>query len=449
MDHALALHRLQFAFTITFHYLFAQLSMGLALLILLLKTAARSRGNDYYNQAARLWIRVLALCFVIGVVTGLPMEFQFGTNWAAFSKAAGAVIGQTLAMEGVFAFFLESTLIGLLLFGEKRLSARAHWMVSLLVWLGTWLSAYFILATNAWMQHPVGYKLLPGGRAELESLAALLLNPWLGWMFLHNQLGTVVTAGFFMASVGAFYLLTGRHQNYARTYLRLGVISAGAASILMLFPTGHGQARNVALHQPAGFAGMEALFQTTQSAPMAVLGQPDVEAARLDNPVLIPGLLSFLTYGDWNAEVKGLDAFPRGEWPDQIPLLYYSYRIMIGLGSLFIAVSLVSWYKLARGNLYRSRSWLWILMLMAPFPFIANTAGWMTAELGRQPWLVYGVMRTAQGASAQVSSGNALFTIIGFVGLYLLLGMLFLYLLFHEIDRGPGPEVPSGGPQGH
>jgi len=444
MESALGLHRFHFAFTITFHYLFAQLSMGLALLILILKTMALRTSDEHYHRAARFWIRIFAITFVVGVVTGIPMEFQFGTNWSRFARAAGGVIGQTLAMEGVFAFFLESTFVGLLLFGEKRLSAKAHWAIALLLWLGTWLSAYFILATNAWMQHPVGYKLAPGGEAELKSLWALLLNPWLGWMFLHNQLGTVVTGGFVMAAVGAFYLLSGKHQAYGRTFVRLGVTSAGVASLLMLFPTGDMQAKNVARHQPAALAGMEGMFETVRGAPFAVVGQPDMEKLRMDNPLLIPGFLSFLAYGDWSAEVKGLRAFPRDQWPDQVPLLFYSFRIMIGLGVAFIIVCLVSWFKLWRGRLFQSRGWLWVLLVTAPFPFIANTAGWMAAELGRQPWLIYGVTRTAEGASFNVSGANALFTLMGFTGMYAVLAILFLYLSGREIDHGPEPQADAG-----
>ncbi len=441
MESALGLHRFHFAFTITFHYVFAQLSMGLALLIFLLKTLGLKRAEEHYQRAARFWIRIFAITFAVGVVTGIPMEFQFGTNWARFARAAGGVIGQTLAMEGVFAFFLESTFVGLLLFGEKRLSAKAHWAVSLLLWLGTWLSAYFILATNAWMQHPVGHRVLPGGEAQLESLWALLLNPWLGWMFLHNQFGTVVTAGFLMASIGAYYLLTGRQAAYGRTFLKTGVVAGGVASLLMLIPTGDMQVRNVERHQPATLAAMEGLFETMQGAPIAILGQPDMEKLRLDNPLLVPRMLSFLTYRRWMAEVKGLDAFPRDQWPDQIPLVYYSYHIMVGLGTMFIALSLVSLFKLWRRRLFASRRWLWVIMLAAPFPFIANTAGWMTAEMGRQPWLIYGLLRTSEGSSANVSGGNALFTLIGFMGMYAVLAILFLYLSCREIDHGPEPEA--------
>jgi cytochrome d ubiquinol oxidase subunit I len=444
MDSVLGLHRFHFAFTITFHYVFAQLSMGLALLIFVLKTAALKTGKPEYNEAARFWARIFALTFAVGVVTGIPMEFQFGTNWARFSKAAGGVIGQTLAMEGVFAFFLESSFLGLLLFGEKRLSAKGHWLTSLALFGGTWLSGFFIVATDAWMQHPVAYRLGANGEAELESFWGLLLNPWVGWMYLHTMIGTVVAGSFLMASVGAFYLLMRRDEAHGRLFVRVGVLAGVIASVLMLFPTGDGQGKMIAAHQPVTLAAMEGLFQTAQGAGLAILGQPDIEKRRLDNPAVVPRMLSFLTYRRWKAEVKGLEAFAAADWPDNVPLLYYSYHIMIGIGTIVIAVMLVSAWRLWKRRLYESRAWLWLLMLMLPLPIIANTAGWMTAELGRQPWLIYGLMRTAEGTSALVSSGNTLFTLIGFLGMYTLLAMLFLFLAHHEIDRGP---VPAGAPE--
>jgi cytochrome d ubiquinol oxidase subunit I len=446
MDSVLAMHRLHFAFTITFHYLFAQLSMGLALLIFILKTMALRTGQEHYHRAARFWIRIFAINFAVGVVTGIPMEFQFGTNWARFSKAAGGVIGQTLAMEGVFSFFLESTFLGLLLFGEKRLGPRSHWFTAGMMWGGTWLSGYFIVATNAWMQHPVGYLLGPSGEALLGSFWALLFNPWLLWMYLHTMLGAVVTGSLVMASVGAFYLLTCQQEAYGRTFVRLGVIAGCLAAVLMLFPTGDNQGKMVARHQPATLAAMEGLFETTQGAPLAILGQPDTEKRQLDNPALIPRMLSFLTYRRWEAEVKGLDAFPKQNWPDNVPLLYYSYHIMVGLGTIFIAALAFSAWQLRRGRLYESRPALWLLMLLLPFPFIANTAGWITAEVGRQPWLIYGLMRTSDGPSTNVSSGNTLFTLLGFMGLYALLAILFLFLTHREIEHGPA-ALPGPDPQ--
>ena len=441
---ALALHRFHFAFTITYHYIFAQLTMGLALLVFILKTMALRTGNDHYNQAARFWARIFAINFAMGVVTGIPMEFQFGTNWARFSEAAGGVIGQMLAMEGVYSFFLESTFLGLFLFGEKRLGPRLHWMTSLMVFLGSWLSGYFILATSSWMQHPVGYTLGENGEIILTSFVALLTNPWLLWQYTHNMTATVVTGSFVMVSVGAFYMLRGIHQDQSRIFLRLGIIAGTIASILMAFPTGDGHGQMLAKHQPATLAAMEGLFETREGAPIALVGQPDVERRRLDNPIEVPNVLSFLTYRRWGAEVKGLDAFPEEDWPDNIPLLYYSYHIMVGLGTIFIAMMSFSAWQLWRGRLYDSRPLLWVLMFLFPFPFIAATAGWMTAELGRQPWLIYGLMRTADGTSDLVSAGNTLFTLLGFMGMYTVLGILYLFMVGREVEHGPAAAAQSG-----
>ena len=440
MEDAIGLHRLHFAFTVTFHYLFPQLTMGLALLLLILKTLALRTGNEHYNRAVRFWARIFGINFALGVVTGIPMEFQFGTNWAQFSRAAGGVIGQTLAMEGIFSFFLESTFLGLLLFGEKRLGPRGHWFSALMVFLGSWASGYLIVATDAWMQHPVGYSLDVHGQPQLSSFWGLLLNPWALWQYAHNMCGAVITGSFVMAAIGAFYLLSRVHGSYGKTFVRLGVITGLVASLLQLFPTGDGQGRMVTLHQPVTLAAMEGLFETQPGAPLVILGQPDVAARRLDNPLQVPRALSMLTYRRWEAEVQGLDKFPPADWPDEIPLVYYSYHVMVGLGTIFIAVMLLAGWALWRGTLYTSRGLLWLLLLSCPFPYIANTAGWVTAEAGRQPWLIYGLMRTPAGVSPRVSAGNALFTLIGFMGLYLVLGILFLFLVSREIAHGPEPE---------
>ncbi len=351
MEDSLGIHRLHFAFTVTFHYIFPQLTMGLALLLVILKTLALRSGKEYYNRAARFWARIFGINFVLGVVTGIPMEFQFGTNWAQFSRAAGGVIGQTLAMEGVFSFFLESSFLGLFLFGEKRLGPKGHWFAALMVFLGSWLSGYLIVATNAWMQHPVGYTLGPNGEILLSSFWALLLNPWALWQYAHNMNAAVITACFVVAGVGAFYLLSGRHEADGRAFVRLGVILGVMATSLQVFPLGDAQGRLVAHHQPATLAAMEGLFETKRGAPLTILGQPDMEKKRLDNPLVVPRMLSFLTYWHWKAEVKGLDSFPPEDLPDRIPLLYYSYHVMVGLGTIFLAVMVVAAWLLWRGRL--------------------------------------------------------------------------------------------------
>jgi cytochrome d ubiquinol oxidase subunit I len=440
MNSALLVHRLHFAFTITFHYLFPQLTMGLAPLIVLLKTLGLRRNDETYHQAARFWARIFGINFVLGVVTGIPMEFQFGTNWSHFSRFAGGVIGQTLAMEGMFAFFLESAFLGLFLYGEKRLSPRAHWWSAVAVFVGSWLSGYFIIATDAWMQNPVGYERVPDGSVQLSSFWELVLNPWAWWQYTHNMSGAAITGAFVMASVGAFYLLSGKHREHGQIFLRTGVLAGCIFSVLQLFPTGDGQGRMVAQHQPVTLAAMEALFTSQSGAPLVIIGQPDVDARKIDNPLLVPKALSFLTYRRWQAQVAGLDSFPERLWPQNIPLLYYSYHIMVGLGTVFIAIMLVSLFLLWRGKLFDTRWMLWILLLSLPFPYIANTAGWMTAELGRQPWLVYGLMLTADGYSKTVSAGNGMFTLLGFMGIYTVLGILFLFLVRREIENGPVAE---------
>jgi cytochrome bd ubiquinol oxidase subunit I len=440
MEQALGIHRLHFAFTIVFHYIFPQLTMGLALLIVYLKTKALRTNDEHYNRAARFWARIFGINFVVGVVTGIPMEFQFGTNWAAFSKAAGGVIGQTLAMEGVFSFFLESSFLGLFLFGERKLGRIGHWWAAFLVCLGSWLSGYLIVATNAWMQYPTSHRIASDGRIELASFWSLLVNKWVLWQYAHTMLGAVQTGCFVMAAVGAFYLLTHRSESYGRTFVKGGVLVGVVAAILQLFPTGDEQGKLIADHQPITLAAMEGLFETEAGAPIAIIGQPDVQKRRLDNPIQIPSMLSFLTYKQWKADVRGLDAFPQDQWPDMIPLLYYSYHVMVGLGTIFIAVMGLSALMLWRGKLYDSRVMLWSLMICVPLPYIANTAGWMTAELGRQPWLIYGLMRTAHGVSPLVGAGNAWFTLIGFMGLYTVLGILWLFLVYREIEDGPEPD---------
>lgn len=438
MDTAVDLHRFHFAFTITYHYLFPQLTMGLALLIVILKAAHLKTGDELFNRSARFWAKIFAINFAMGVVTGIPMEFQFGTNWARFSKAAGGVIGQTLALEGVYSFFLESTFLGLFIYGEKILGRIGHFVAAFLVFVGSWLSGYFIIATNAWMQHPVGYHLNEQSDIILNSWTALIFNPWALWQYAHNMMGSVVTASFVVSAVGAYYLLSHKHEQYGQIFLRAGVTVGFIATILVAFPTGDQQGMLVARHQPITLAAMEGHFDTQSSAPIAIMGQPDMEQQKLDNPITIPGALSFITYKRWDAEVKGLNDYPKEDWPTNIPLLYYSFHIMVGLGTIFIAIMALSFIQLRRGKLQATRPLLWILMLAAPFPYIANTAGWMTAELGRQPWLIHGLMRTVDGTSRQVSSGNTLFTLMGFMGMYTLLSALFMFMVTREISHGPG-----------
>ena len=375
---ALALHRIHFGFTVTYHYLFPQLTMGLALLIVILKTMALRTKDERYNVSARFWAKIFAVNFLLGVVTGIPMEFQFGTNWSEFSRRTGGVIGQPLAMEGVFSFFLESSFLGLFLFGEKRLSRFAHWSAAFLVFCGSWISGFFIIVTDAWMQHPVAYQAMPNGTFEVASFWGLMMNP-----------------------------------------------------------TGDLHGKYMAKNQPIATAAMEGLFRSQTGAPIVLMGQPDVEGQKIDNPIAVNKVLSFLIYGTTAAEVKGLDQYPKDLWPTTLPLLFYSYHIMAGLGTYFVALMAVAAFLLWRGKLYTSRWILWPILLSFPLPYIANTAGWMTAEIGRQPWLVYNLIRTSDGYSTHIGAGTSLFSLLGFLGMYTVLSILWIMLVYNFIHKGP------------
>jgi cytochrome d ubiquinol oxidase subunit I len=436
-------HRLQFGFTATYHYLFPQLTMGLALFIVLFKLLARRAGGERYQDAARFWIRIFGINFAVGVVTGIPMEFQFGTNWAQFSQRAGGVIGQTLAMEGLFAFFLESSFLGVLLLGEEKFGRKIHDLAAWALFVGSWLSGYFIIVTNAFMQHPTGHRIALDGTFQVASLLAFLLNPWALVEYAHNMIAAVVTASFVVCAVGAYYTLRDEHRAQASIFLRTGVIVGLLASLLVAFPTGDRQGKMVAAHQPAALAAMEGRWNSGSWAEINFIGQPDVQNQRLDNPVRMPGILSFIAYGSFDSNVKGLSDFPPEQWPPNIELLYYSFHIMAGLGTIFIALMALAALQLWRGALTRSRWLLWILMLAFPFPYIATTAGWMTAELGRQPWLLYGLLRTREGTSHLVHGGQTVFTSLGFAGLFVILGFLFLFLIMREIAHGPVPHSTS------
>ena len=435
--------RFQFAFTITYHYLFPQLTMGLGLLILVSKVVARAKRDPRWDDLARFWARIFAINFAVGVVTGIPMEFQFGTNWSRFSGYAGGVIGMTLAMEGMFAFFAESAFLGLFLFGEKKLGPRGHLFAAIMLFLGSWLSGYFIITTNAFMQHPVGFAVGAGGNLHLADVWAFLFNRWALWQYAHTMCAAAITGAFVVAAVGAYWTLMGRHEAAARRSLKLGVITGLVACLLQLFPTGDRSGKLVAEYQPAALAAMEGKFRTSAPAELAIIGQPNVDEHRLENPIIVPRVLSFLAYGSFGAKVTGLDDIPRDQWPDNVELLYFAYHIMVGLGTLLIVVMGLAALALWRGTLYRSRRILWLLLLAFPFPYIATTFGWLTAELGRQPWVVYGLLRTSAASSPRVAAGDVAFSTLGFLGLYLVVGLLFVYLVGREIARGPAPAAAA------
>jgi cytochrome bd ubiquinol oxidase subunit I len=427
--------RLQFAFTIMFHYLFPITTMGLAPFVAFY-TIEAARGDRDAGRAAAFWTHIFAINFAIGVVTGIPMEFQFGTNWALFSALSGGVIGQPLAMEGVYAFFLESIFLGVLLYGKEKVAPRLHAASAVIVWLGSWLSGYFIVATDAWMQHPVGYAIGAHNRIEMANLGAVLFSPFALWQFAHVLCGALVTGGFLVAGIGAYYLLSKREFDLGRRFVNGGVVVALLFSLLVVFPTGDRNSADVTAYQPVKLAAMEGLFESTQGAPLAIIGMPDTANRTLIDPIFVPDVLSFLAYGNFEANVKGLSAYATELWPP-VELTYYAYHVMVGLGTIFGAIAVLAAFFLWRKTLFRRRAVLWLLLLVMPFPYIANEAGWIVTEVGRQPWLIYGIMRTSAGISPTVAAGETLFTLIGFLGMYFLLGVLFLYLVLREIAEGP------------
>ncbi len=429
------LDRLQFAFTIMFHYLFPIGTMGLAPFVAWFTWRA-SKGDEEAARAARFWTKIFAINFAAGVVTGIPMEFQFGTNWATFSERSGSVVGQPLAMEGIFAFFLESVFLGVLLYRRAGTPTPLQALAALLVWIGSWLSGFFIVAADAWMQHPVGYTIDGKGHILLLDIWSVLFQRFAIWQYLHVICGAMVAGGVLVAGIGAYYLLSKRDEQLARRLVRAGTLTAFIFSGLAVFPTGDRNGADVTNAQPVKLAAMEGLFESTPGAPLALIGMPDLHTKTLIDPIDVPSLLSFLAYGNFNANVDGLTKYERTLWPP-VELTYYAYHIMVGLGTIFggvlgVATLLLLWGK----RLYTTPLALWALMLLMPFPYIANEAGWTVTEVGRQPWIVYGLMRTADAYSQNVVSGETLFTLIGFAGMYFLLGVLFLYLVLRQIDQG-------------
>lgn len=437
MQNAVLVDRIQFAFTIMFHYLFPIGTMGIAPFIAWFTVRGIRKGDEIATRSARFWAKIFTINFAVGVVTGIPMEFQFGTNWAAFSARAGSVVGQPLALEGIYAFFLESVFLGVFLYGRKSVRPWFYALSAVAVWIGSWLSGFFIVAADAWMQHPVGYRIDRHGGIELTSLQALLLSPFAWWQYAHVMTGALLAGAFVVAGVGAFYLLAKRDEIFGRRFVRAGVIVGLAASLIVVFPTGDRNSADITKDQPVKLAAMEGLFQTARGAPLAILGMPDTRHERLIDPIVVPDVLSFLAYGNFRAVVKGLRAYPKDRRPP-VDLTYYAYHVMVGLGTIFTGIMLAAAALLMMRRLYRARWLLWAVMLAMPFPYIANEAGWMVSEVGRQPWIVYGLMRTSQAASPTVVSGEAIFTLIGFIGMYFLLGLMFLLLVLREIAIGPG-----------
>lgn len=446
---ACLLSRIQFAVTIGFHFLFPPITIGLAWLLVIVEYMAWRRNDAVAERVGRLFASILGLTFAVGVASGIVMEFQFGTNWARYSKFVGDIFGAPLAAEGVFAFFLESTFLGVYLFARGRLSKRAHWISILMVAVGATLSAFWIIVANSWMQTPAGYTVnAAAGRAELTDFAAAVFNPSTMIRYFHTVMACLASGAFFMAGAAAYVLLGAARtaplsaaafgptpvQAMARRALAVALSFGLVASILVVAPSGHQHIKQVAVTQPEKFAAFEGLYTSQERAPLVLFALPFEDPPHLKARIEIPGMLSWLAFGDTGARVQGIDAFPRGDVPP-LRLTFISFHSMVALGGLLIAVSVVGVWMVRRGTLWTSRRMLWGLMICAPLPLAACQLGWMAAEVGRQPWIVYRLMRTADAYSSNVPAAHVLASLILFSAIYAALGALYLFLLRHRLNK--------------
>ena len=443
------LSRIQFAVTIMFHYLFPPLAIGMGAVLVFLEARYLKTGDARFEAAAKFWTKIFALNFALGVASGIVMEFQFGTNWAAYSRYVGDVFGSALAAEGIFAFFLESGFLALLVFGWDKVSAKMHFFATLMVALGSIFSAVWIVVAISWQQTPAGFVIrdfaTPAGmikRAEITDFWAVVFNPSAMDRLVHVLIGAFILGSFFILSISAYYLLKDRHVDFARKSFMTALMVAAVASIAMLV-SGDSQARLVAQYQPAKLAAMEGIYESTdRGAPIHVFGVPDSEARIVRYSLEIPGLLSYLVHRDLNKPVPGLDRFEPDTPPVGIP--FFSFHIMVGLGVYFIILTLFALWCRMRGKLFNKRWLLWIFVFSVIGPFVANELGWIAAEVGRQPWIVYNQLRTSDAVSQNLRAPQVAGSIAMFGVIYAMLFAIWIYLLNDKIQKGPEP-VPLRG----
>ncbi|MDD4092203.1 MAG: cytochrome ubiquinol oxidase subunit I [Smithellaceae bacterium] len=434
---ALLLARLQFAFTIGFHFLFPAMTLGVALIILISETLHLATKDEVYRKITDLLARLLGLIFVVGAATGIVMEFSFGTNWSQYSRTVGDIFGPILAAEGVIAFFLESVFVGVLIFGRKRVSPGVYWISALLVFVGGHLSAFWIIVANSWMQTPAGYEVSAAGKVILTDFAAAVFNPSTVARFLHTVLATWITGAVLVCGIAGYYVRKGLHGETARTMLKIGIILFAITPVLQL-GAAHGHAIQVINYQPMKAAAMEGHFETARGADIYVFGYVD-EANEKTYGLYIPKGLSFLYNFDFNSEIKGLREVPRADWPP-VNLVFQSYHIMVTLGGIFIGLGLLGGLLLWTGKLYTAKWYLWGLPFLIPLPHLAHETGWITAEVGRQPWIIQDLMRTAHASSVVVSAGEIAFSLVMFFLTYSLLAVMFVFLFVKIVKQGPAGE---------
>jgi cytochrome bd ubiquinol oxidase subunit I len=432
---AVLLARLQFALTVGFHFLFPPITIGISWLLVIVETIGWRKKNEIYQQIGKFFAKLLAITFAVGVATGIVMEFQFGTNWSEYSKFVGDIFGAPLAAEGVFAFFLESGFLGLYLFGRNRVSKGVHWFSALMVAVGSTMSAFWIIVANSWQQTPAGF-IVRNGRAELTSFAEAVFNPSTLIRYFHTVDAALIAGAFFMAGISAYFLLKKRNTEIFRASLKTAVIFGLVVSVLELFPFGHEHAKQVAHTQPAKFAAIEGLYSSQEAAPLVMFAVPTTPPPKLHATIEIPGMLSWMAFGDVNAVIPGINDFPKDDLPP-LWLTFVSFHNMVVLGGLFILIMLWAVYSLYKKTIWENKKLLKVLLWAIPFPLFACQLGWITAEVGRQPWIVYNLLRTSEAASVTVPAGNILFSIIMFGLIYLTLGILYIYLIVKEVKHGP------------
>lgn len=443
------LSRIQFALTIMFHYLFPPLAIGMGAFLVFLEARYLKTRDLQYEAAAKFWTRIFALNFALGVASGIVMEFQFGTNWATYSRYVGDVFGSVLAAEGIFAFFLESGFLALLVFGWDKVSARMHFFATLMVALGSIFSAIWIIVAISWQQTPAGFVLrdsvTPAGivkRAEVTDFWSVVFNPSAMDRLVHVIIGAFILGSFFVLSISAYYLLKNRHLDFARKSFAVALWVAATASIAMLV-SGDSQGRVVARYQPAKLAALEGLFKTTEGgAPIHVFGIPDTGSRAVRYNIEIPGLLSFLVHRDFRKPVPGLDQFEPDVPPVALP--FFSFHIMIGLGIYFVLLTLYALWRLRKSRLFQQRWLLWVFVFSVAGPFVANELGWVAAEVGRQPWIVYNLLRTSDAVSRGLAGSQVLGSIVMFAVIYAMLFAVWIYLLDDKIKKGPEPVILPG-----
>lgn len=432
------LARVQFALTIMFHYIYPPLSIGLGIIIVAIEALYLKTKDPLYLKMAKFWVKVFALTFAIGVATGIVMEFEFGTNWASYSRYVGDVFGSALAAEGVFAFFLESGFLAILLFGWNKVGPKMHFFSALMVCLGAHFSAVWIVVANSWMQTPAGFHVVGEGlaaRAEIIDFWAMVFNPSSMTRLAHTLIGAWLSGAFLVISVSAYYLLKKKHLAFAKNSLKVALWLAAVSLVLQAF-TGDKSGKIIAKHQPAKLAAIEGQFHTQRNAPLHLFGIVNKAEERVDYSVEIPGMLSYLSFDDFNAEVAGLDKVPKADWPN-VKVLFPVYRIMLCMWAFMVISVVVAVGMWRRGTLFESKWALRSLVFSTVYPQLGNQAGWVTAEMGRFPWIVQDLLRISQGLSKSVTASQVLGSIIMFGIVYILLLALFIYLLDHKIKHGP------------